>query len=211
VPKIVDHDQRRGELARAALRVIGRGGLDAATTRAVAIESGWSTGVLKHYFSGKGELLHEALRELERRNLERFDAANHAHSGLEAIKTAFRSILGADPAETRVWLAFMTSAGLKRTTARTMTRAIDVWVTRWAALVVRGQNDGSIRSDLDPRQIAVELHALTNGLRTGAMLRAPSRAPPRSASGSSIHEPILIQALSPRGSTRSSGSRRNSE
>ena len=78
MPKVVDHELRRRELARAALRVIGRDGLEAATTRAVADESGWSTGVLKHYFDDKDHLLHEALRELERMNLERFERARRS-------------------------------------------------------------------------------------------------------------------------------------
>jgi hypothetical protein len=46
-----------------------------------------------------------------------------------------------------------------------MRHAIDVWVTRWAALVRRGQSDGSIRAELDAEQVAGEIHALVNGLR----------------------------------------------
>src|SRR3954447_13945256 len=113
MPKIVDHDRRRRELAHAALRVIGRDGLEFATTRAVAEESGWSTGVLKHYFSNKDQLLHEALRELERINLERFDSAAHQASGFEAVRTAIRSILAEGTQdESRVWLAFMNRAAV---------------------------------------------------------------------------------------------------
>lgn len=50
MPKIVDHDQRRRELAEAAWKVITEVGIDGATTREIARASGYSTGVLAHYF-----------------------------------------------------------------------------------------------------------------------------------------------------------------
>ena len=110
MPKIVDHELRRRELAQAALRVIGRAGLEATTTRAVADESGWSTGVLKHYFDDKDHLLHEALRELERMNLERFERARRASSGRAAVGAALAGILRGGADESRVWIAFMSSS-----------------------------------------------------------------------------------------------------
>ncbi len=62
MPKIVDHDDRRRELVRAAWRVVGQHGLEGLTTRAVAREAGWSTGVLAHYFTNREELLLAAFR-----------------------------------------------------------------------------------------------------------------------------------------------------
>jgi AcrR family transcriptional regulator len=168
VPKVVDHELRRRELAQAALRVIGRDGLEAATTRAVAQESGWSTGVLKHYFDGKDRLLHESLRELERMNLQRFERARAAPNGRTAIELALNGIFSGGAGESRVWIAFMSRASIDRATAGAMRRAIQVWVARWAELVVRGQGDGSIRADVEPDQVATELHALANGLRLQA-------------------------------------------
>ena len=175
----VDHDLRRRELARAALRVIGRDGLDSATTRAVAEEAGWSTGVLKHYFEGKDQLLHESLRELERMNLQHFERAREAPNGRAAIEAALHGILRGGAGESRVWIAFMSRASVDRETAGAMRRAIGVWVGRWAELVVRGQGDGSIRADLDPDEVATELHALVNGLRLQAAFRSRGRADPQ--------------------------------
>jgi AcrR family transcriptional regulator len=176
VPKVVDHELRRRELAQAALRVIGRDGLEAATTRAVAQESGWSTGVLKHYFDGKDRLLHESLRELERMNLQRFERARAAPNGRTAIEVALNGIFSGGAGESRVWIAFMSRASIDRATAGAMRRAIQVWVARWAELVVRGQGDGSIRADVEPDQVATELHALVNGLRLQAAFGS-SRSP----------------------------------
>ncbi|MCM3749571.1 TetR family transcriptional regulator C-terminal domain-containing protein [Paenibacillus pasadenensis] len=57
MPKIVDHNQRREELAQAAWRVIKQGGIEAATVRKVAEEAGMSLGSLRHYFETQSELI----------------------------------------------------------------------------------------------------------------------------------------------------------
>ena len=61
MPKIVDHDERREEILQAAIRVIDSVGLDNTTTRAIALESGYSNGVLSHYFQDKDDILQSIL------------------------------------------------------------------------------------------------------------------------------------------------------
>ena len=63
MPKVIDVDQRRSELARAAGRLIARRGIGAATMREVAAEAGLTTGALTHYFSDKRELMLHTFRE----------------------------------------------------------------------------------------------------------------------------------------------------
>jgi AcrR family transcriptional regulator len=68
MPKAVDVEERRSELAAAAARVIARSGLGAATMREVSAEAGWTTGALTHYFVDKRDLLQFTLEaSLERR------------------------------------------------------------------------------------------------------------------------------------------------
>src|SRR5262245_8293841 len=62
MPKVVDHEQRRAELAAAVWRLASREGLEAVTVRRVAEEAGWSTGALVHYFADKEELILFAFR-----------------------------------------------------------------------------------------------------------------------------------------------------
>src|SRR3712207_2102303 len=64
MPKIVDHAERRDSVADAVLRVMSRDGIRSVTMRNVAEESGWSTGVLNHYFENKDELLRCAMRRM---------------------------------------------------------------------------------------------------------------------------------------------------
>ncbi|NLZ97477.1 MAG: TetR family transcriptional regulator, partial [Micrococcus sp.] len=50
MPKIVDHEQRRRELAQAIWSIIALRGLSAVTLRSVAAEAGVSMGTVQHYF-----------------------------------------------------------------------------------------------------------------------------------------------------------------
>jgi len=169
MPKIVDHELRRRELAQAAVRVIARNGLEGATTRAVATESGWTTGVLKHYFVDKDDILRHALRELEVVNVERFRAVEAEPTGYAALRAAVASTVEDDFDHAAVWIAFISRAATHPVVGEAMRRGSATWQRRWARLVRRGQQDGSIRPDIDADQVAIELWALVSGLRIAVL------------------------------------------
>ncbi|MEU0467368.1 TetR/AcrR family transcriptional regulator [Amycolatopsis sp. NPDC006131] len=64
MPKLVDHDQRRQELARVVWEVISREGIQSVTVRKVAEEAGVSVGGLRHYFDSQRGLLRFAARAM---------------------------------------------------------------------------------------------------------------------------------------------------
>jgi AcrR family transcriptional regulator len=86
MPKIVNHEERRDEVVAAARRVILRDGIDAATTRAIAKEAGYSNGVLTHYFADKDDILLSALRASHRRIAERLKDKLRGRTGLAALR-----------------------------------------------------------------------------------------------------------------------------
>jgi AcrR family transcriptional regulator len=110
MPRIVDADQRRAELADAAARVIARAGVDAASMREIAAEAGWTTGTLVHYFANKHELLDFTLRaSIERRSARRSERADL--SPAEALRATLASALPTDD-DTRVhWIVTVALAG----------------------------------------------------------------------------------------------------
>lgn len=71
MPKIVDHEERRRELAEALWRVIVASGPQAVSIRSVAAEAGLSAGALRHYFQTREELLVFAMDLSEQRVSER--------------------------------------------------------------------------------------------------------------------------------------------
>ena len=57
MPRPVDHDRRRRDLAGALTRSLSRHGPDGSALREVAKEAGCSTGAIQHYFRDKDALL----------------------------------------------------------------------------------------------------------------------------------------------------------
>ena len=75
MPKIVDHERRRDEIALVACRVVAAHGFDQATIVRIAREAGYTTGMVAHYFDTKQEIIIAALRLILRRIEERLTAA----------------------------------------------------------------------------------------------------------------------------------------
>ncbi len=71
MPKIVDHEQRRDEIALVACRVVAEHGFDQATIVRIAREAGYTTGMVAHYYDTKQEIVIAALRLILRRSEER--------------------------------------------------------------------------------------------------------------------------------------------
>jgi AcrR family transcriptional regulator len=111
VPKVVDHEERRSELAAAVSRIVARDGLPAATVRAVAAESGWSAGAVRYYFSTQDELLRFAAEAMVRRVPERMRAVMAAgRPGRRRALALLEELLPLDDertAECVVWVAWL--------------------------------------------------------------------------------------------------------
>ncbi|MBG0563822.1 TetR/AcrR family transcriptional regulator [Actinoplanes aureus] len=86
MPKVVDHEERRLELAGAVWRVIARDGVAQVSIRTVAAESGWSSGALRHYFATRDELLAFACEQVIERVSARIRDTRPDGSPREAIR-----------------------------------------------------------------------------------------------------------------------------
>lgn len=64
MPKIVDHEARRAELALASYRLLCERGYDGASMRQMAKAAGVSTGTLYHYFPDKSSILVHAFQTI---------------------------------------------------------------------------------------------------------------------------------------------------
>ena len=108
MPKVVDHANRREEVAAAVLTVIGRVGLEGATLREIAREAGCTTGALSHYFRDKDDLIMFAFRLSNQRFGERLGQRLEGLSGLAAVRTALLEVLpvGAQRVISAIWLSF---------------------------------------------------------------------------------------------------------
>ncbi|MGW3773914.1 TetR/AcrR family transcriptional regulator [Actinomadura verrucosospora] len=190
MPKIVDPEARRREVAEAVFRVVRRDGLDQASLRTVAAEAGLAIGSVRHYFDGQAEIMIFAMRTFAERAGERLRlrAARLAAPGpaappaehAAAVEALFAELLPLDAdrrEEAEVWLAFTVGART-RPELRPLAREMHDDLRSIATRVLRAAHRaGALRPDLDVEVEAARVHALVDGLTSHAVLRPDAAGP----------------------------------
>jgi TetR/AcrR family transcriptional regulator, transcriptional repressor of bet genes len=127
MPKIVDHDARRDEIALVACRVVAQFGFDQATIVRIAREAGYTTGMVAHYFDTKQDIIIAALRLILRRIEERLTPAGRAgaEADLLALLTEALPVDETRYIECAVWIAFWGQVPADR-----RLKSINVWLHR---------------------------------------------------------------------------------
>jgi AcrR family transcriptional regulator len=124
VPKIVDHEKRRDEIALVACRVVAEGGFDQATIVRIAREAGYTTGMVAHYFDTKQDIIIAALRLMLRRIDERLQ--RNSEGERPELLTLLAEMLPVDEeryVECAFWIAFW-----GQVTADKRLKRINAWV-----------------------------------------------------------------------------------
>ena len=173
MPKEVDHDQRREELLEAVWRVIARDGMEGATIRAIAKETGWSTGVLAHYFGDKDDIISSALRLAYERIAARWDAKLEGLTGIRALHELVLDNLPLDEErelETRLLMNYWSRVIRGQDGTPPPSRRGPLLIDLLAQLVADGQEAGEVRSDEAPEDIAERLLGLIDGFSLHALL-----------------------------------------
>ena len=165
---MVDHAERREQLAGALWRLVMRDGIEAATVRRVAAEAGWSAGSLRHYIETRSELLRFAMELVVQRVSERVQAL-----GDDAEPRALlHQVLPLDDerrAEMQVWLAF------------TMQALVDPELGELRDAAHAALRDLCARAVGEEGAAAEQLHALVDGLALHAVLAPDVSTPARQA------------------------------
>lgn len=180
MPKVVDHDLRREEIAEAAWRVIARHGLHAATVREIASEARSSTGVLAHYFRDKDELLLYALRLATERTARRMAHRIRGASEPEALRAVLLEALPLDDerqVEWRIWLSFWGYAVSDTLLTREQKKRYAQWRGLVRNLILACQRQGAIRHGIAAEEEADSIVALIDGIGIQATFE-PDRVRP---------------------------------
>ncbi|MGG4488114.1 TetR/AcrR family transcriptional regulator [Metabacillus idriensis] len=109
MPKLIDHDKRKIQLAEVTWKVISEEGIEQATVRKIASAAGLSVGALRHYFSSQSELLSYSMELVSERVRQRASAKTYNGNPLDIVKESISELLPADDErriEMEVWLAF---------------------------------------------------------------------------------------------------------
>jgi AcrR family transcriptional regulator len=181
VPKRVDHEQRRRQIADALLRTAATRGLHATGMREVAAEAGVSLRLVQYYFGTKEELLLAGMQHLAARFGER------AMTRIRQVKE-----IGGGPASPRDVIAAILTEALpadeeRRTFAvlnaayfalaltdpalaiGPLVRNSDAVVDVVAAQLRAAQAAGRTPAGLDPDAEAISLLAMSHGLGTSVL------------------------------------------
>ncbi len=127
MPKIVDHAQRRDEIALVACRVVAEHGFDQASMVRIAREAGYTTGMLAHYFESKQDIIITALRLILRRIDERLTRPVDAATRPDLLALLLEALPVDEHRHTEC--AFWTTFWGQVTADRRMKR-INAWVHR---------------------------------------------------------------------------------
>lgn len=102
MPKQVDHDQRRSQLADAAVAAIDVHGLDSVRLVDVAREAKLTTGAVVHYLNNKDDVLLAAFDRVGLRNVERLEETR----GMDPVDRAM-AYLPHSEETAREWRVFL--------------------------------------------------------------------------------------------------------
>lgn len=185
MPKIVDHEARREEIAEALWRVVRRDGIRAASVRTVAAEAGWSAGAVRYYFPDQDGLLSFAMDLVTRRVTQRIEAVEPKGSATTIALRYLEQALPLDAerrAEFDVWLAFIAQAqsesgagGLREHVDKVHEGLRHLCESLLQSLSAAG----SLRDGLELRQEAERLHAVIDGLALHAAIQPEHTTPAR--------------------------------
>ena len=176
MPKIVDHEKRRLAVSEATAGLIATGGMEAVTIREIARVSGYTKGVIGHYFEDKEELIDGALAWVNLRYEERVSAATEGHSGLEALRKRIAATIPSTKStrdEWKVRLVFWGLAAIKGDLRERQKKRFNLAVESFDKDLREALQAGDISADTDTTTNARHLVNIITGIST-ASLHNPS-------------------------------------
>jgi AcrR family transcriptional regulator len=165
MPKIVDHEERRNEIALVACRVVAQYGFDQATIVRIAREAGYTTGMVAHYFDTKQDIVIAALRLILRRIEERLTPRVPAvEPDLLTLLTESLPVDETRYIECAFWISFWGQVPADRRLKR-----INAWVHReylrlFARCLARGWPDFARWPEATREQVLRSVMTFINGV-----------------------------------------------
>ena len=181
MPRVVDHDQRRAEIARAFQRLLAAEGFAGVSFSRVATEAGVSVGLIQHYFTGKNALLRFAYEDAAHRMSERVRVRvrNGEAAGLPIAEVLLDTLVELLPLDAEREVEYRARQGLHAEAlhsagladvARRAGGDILGYVTR---VIEDGVAHGEVEPGVDAAPAARMILATTQGLADQVALSGP--------------------------------------
>ncbi|MGW7328392.1 TetR/AcrR family transcriptional regulator [Streptomyces sp. NPDC054840] len=178
MPKRVDHEERRAQIADALIRVAGRRELHAVGMRDVAAEAGVSLRLVQYYFETKARLLFSCLRRLAdgftARTGARLAAAGPHRGPRATVEALLLASLPTDEEGRTFHLLYSSYAILAVTdealAAQPFIDDPDAAENALTGLFERAQAEGSAGPGVDARTEAISLLAMAAAMGTSIVV-----------------------------------------
>jgi TetR/AcrR family transcriptional regulator, transcriptional repressor of bet genes len=173
MPKIVDHAERRDEIALVACQVVASHGFEQATVARIARAAGYTTGMIAHYYESKQDIILAALRLILKRIEERLTRERDA--GEANLLSVLAEALPLDDqrfTECAFWMAFW-----GQVSADSKLKRLNAWVHReymrlFARCFAEYWPEWSTRPPGVRDQVLRSVVTCMNGLTAGAVTSA---------------------------------------
>jgi AcrR family transcriptional regulator len=156
-------EERRIEIAEAALKVVGEHGVQGATMSRIADEVGISGPALYKHFDSRAEILGAALDQLQQRVTTWLESSTHpdALERLRQLDASHISTISRDYEGVVAPLFEFVAASPRSDLKEQMGRRQRETLQRFIAIIEDGQQQGGIRKDIDTLVVAWNLMGLT--------------------------------------------------
>ena len=187
MPRVVDHDQRRAQIARAFQRLLAAEGFAGVSFSRVAGEAGVSVGLIQHYFAGKDALLRFAYEDAVARMSERVRVRVHngEAAGSPVAEVLLDTLVELLPLDAERELEYRVRQGLQAQGLHDPGLAAVAWRSGGAMLgyvtsvVESGKESGEVEPAVDAALAARLILATTQGLADQVALSGADAFPAR--------------------------------
>jgi len=180
MPKIVDHDEKRKQIAEAAWNIIRKEGVEKASIRRAAAEAGMSSGALRHYFSTQDEMLLFIMNYYLEEGKKRSQNKEWSENPVQAVEEVLLELVPIDEEkkiETSVWwilaLRSLTSDTIKDKKDEMTDGTYELANSMIEILALKGVLSDSMNAELEKSRLT----ALIEGLSIHALLRPDVYSP----------------------------------
>jgi len=179
MPKIIDHNARRRDIAKAAVTVIGENGIDNTRLVDVAREAKATTGAITHYFEGKDAVLLAALDHVAQNILLLVQSHEGVSDREQIIDNSSLALAIGDNGrrDWRVWLAFFSRAVGDPALARINNAYYEEFRTGLSKVIRELQKNKKLSMSIDADIVADAIITAVDGLGVRASLD-PDNWPP---------------------------------
>lgn len=201
MPKLIDHDRRREEIAEATWRVILAEGISGVSIRTVAAEARLSTGSLRHVFPSKTELLVHAMQLVDQRAWERIRRHLDEPDPRTLVIAVIKELLPLDAerrAEMQVNIALIAEAPGSEAITRVRDETYELIRDACRRMITRLREAGLAPQGSDIETSTTSLHGLIDGLAMHLLTNPDPAFAQQALQAIELH----LDALKPNGNGR---------